>query len=403
MSWLFLSVVLLLSVSVQAVTIEQIHVTYGGKTGSMYFGWMVNNVSTSNVKIGTTSNIYTIVQPSNTQNFYHCGTYYSAYIHHANVNGLNPVTKYYYTVGDDSYGWSDEYSFTTPAAAGDPAPFTIGVVGDLGQTSFSKQTVDLMTTHTEMMAVVHVGDLSYADQLLPRWDSWQRMAQPLLASFPYMTLVGNHDVEKSVCNHVPFYSYNQRFQMPFSNSESNNNEWYSFKMSGAHFIMLSSYSPYDENSEQYKWLLSDLEHIDRSVTPWVIAAVHAPWYNSNYVHQGEGELMRKSMEPLLYKYGVNLVLAGHVHAYERSYPSYNFQRDDVNGMTYIVIGDGGNREGLATLYIDPQPVWSAFRQAEYGFGSLTFFNSSVLEWQWMRNQDGGHAVTDSVYIHNHSN
>lgn len=45
---------------------------------------------------------------------------------------------------------------------------------------------------------------------------------------------------------------------------------------------------------------------------------HVPWYNSNTAHQGEGGDMMKAMEPLLYAASVDLVLAGHVHAYERS-------------------------------------------------------------------------------------
>lgn len=53
-------------------------------------------------------------------------------------------------------------------------------------------------------------------------------------------------------------------------------------------------------------------------TPWLLVLLHAPWYNSNYAHQGEGNRMMAAMEQLLYAAGVDLVLAGHVHAYERS-------------------------------------------------------------------------------------
>lgn len=45
---------------------------------------------------------------------------------------------------------------------------------------------------------------------------------------------------------------------------------------------------------------------------------HVPWYNSNKAHQGAGDDMMAAMEPLLYAASVDLVLAGHVHAYERS-------------------------------------------------------------------------------------
>ena len=64
-----------------------------------------------------------------------------------------------------------------------------------------------------------------------------------------------------------------------------------------------------------------------------------------------------------------MVFCGHVHAYERSHPVY---QGEVTGCapTYINIGDGGNREGLAGTYINPQPAWSAFREPSFGHGHL---------------------------------
>jgi hypothetical protein len=67
---------------------------------------------------------------------------------------------------------------------------------------------------------------------------------------------------------------------------------------------------YDRESPQYAWLLRDLAAVDRARTPWVIAVQHAPWYNSNYAHQGEGEEMREAMELLLYQHGVDFVFSG---------------------------------------------------------------------------------------------
>ncbi len=81
--------------------------------------------------------------------------------------------------------------------------------------------------------------------------------------------------------------------------------------------MLGSYAEFDKKSSQYKWLVADLAKIDRKKTPWVIVLLHAPWYSTNTAHQGEGDSMRKAMEELLYNARVDVVFAGHVHAYER--------------------------------------------------------------------------------------
>ncbi len=103
------------------------------------------------------------------------------------------------------------------------------------------------------------------------------------------------------------------------------------------------------------------------------------------------------MESLLFEYGVDVVFAGHVHAYERSLRVYQGQLNDL-GPVYINIGDGGNREGLSSEYIKPSPRWSAFREPSYGMGVLNVMNSTHAIWQWHRNQDGIMVVGDEVDI-----
>jgi len=70
-------------------------------------------------------------------------------------------------------------------------------------------------------------------------------------------------------------------------------------------------------------------------------------------------------------------------------------RDDC-GPVHIVIGDGGNREGLADSYDEPQPEWSAFREASYGSGTLDLLNTTHALWRWHRNQDSEAIVSDEV-------
>lgn len=63
---------------------------------------------------------------------------------------------------------------------------------------------------------------------------------------------------------------------------------------------------------QYAWLKQDLDKVDRSKTPWLVAAWHPPWYNSYSSHYQEFECMRQEMEALLYQYRVDIVFSGHV-------------------------------------------------------------------------------------------
>ena len=161
--------------------------------------------------------------------------------------------------------------------------------------------------------------------------------------------------------------------------------------------LISSIGTYDyytnEVTKQYESLVNDLINVDRTKTPWIIANMHAPWYKSNIKHHNEIEAvgMRESLENIFYKFKVNIVFAGHVHAYERMNPTcLNHTR--AGCPTYINIGDGGNREGIYDDWLPGEngasaPDWSAFRQGSYGHGLLTLNNSKTATWEWHRNND----------------
>jgi hypothetical protein len=69
---------------------------------------------------------------------------------------------------------------------------------------------------------------------------------------------------------------------------------------------------------QWEWLQEELERVDREKTPWLIVLMHVPIYNSNEAHFMEGESMRAVFEEWFVHYKVDVIFAGHVHAYERS-------------------------------------------------------------------------------------
>src|SRR4051812_32798744 len=111
-----------------------------------------------------------------------------------------------------------------------------------------------------------------------------------------------------------FVAYNNRWRMPYEESGSKSNLYYSFDTAGgaAHVVMLGSYARFDKGSEQHTWLKRDLAGIDRRKTPWLVVLLPVPWYSTNEGHQGEGDSMRTAMERLLYEARVDIVFAGHV-------------------------------------------------------------------------------------------
>ncbi|KAI3687767.1 hypothetical protein L1987_81470 [Smallanthus sonchifolius] len=367
---------------------QQVHISLAGDA-KMRISWITDDTTPSTVKYGKSEGIYE-ASATGTSSSYRYIVYKSGQIHDVVIGPLEPSTTYYYKCGLDS---SPELTFRTPPAQ---FPIDFAVSGDLGQTEWTKSTLQHIGK-TGYDVLLLPGDLSYADFYQPWWDSFGRLVEPLASQRPWMVSQGNHEVERIPLIHKErFTAYNARWDMPFEESSSDSNLFYSFEVAGVHVIMLGSYTDFGPGSSQYKWLESDLKKVDRKRTPWLFALVHAPWYNSNIAHQGEKEStrMRDSMEDLLYNARVDIVFAGHVHAYERFTHVYK-QDADKCGPVHITIGDGGNREGLATKYKNPQPSISVFREASFGHGQLRVVNASHAEWTWHRNDD---AQPDSTWF-----
>ncbi|KAM3689492.1 hypothetical protein ACB098_09G051900 [Castanea mollissima] len=374
---------------------QQVHISSVGQD-KMRITWITKASTKPIVYFTETAGVYqnSVLGTSSSYNYM---TYKSDEIHEAVISPLKPDTHYFYRCGENS---TKEYFLKTPPAE---FPIKFAVSGDLGQTEWTNSTLQHISQSNYDMLLLP-GDLAYADFLQSLWDSFGRLVEPLASKRPWMVTQGNHEVEKFPLFHKePFTAYNARWRMPFEESGSTTNLYYSFDVAGVHVIMLGSYTDFDFESPQYKWLEADLRKVDRKVTPWTVVIIHAPWYNSNTAHQGEKESddMKKSMEVLIFLARVDIVFAGHVHAYERFTRVYNGNQDNC-APVYINIGDGGNREGLATSYENPKPSISVFREASFGHGELDVVNATHALWTWHRNQDDQPIVSDSVWLRSHS-
>eukprot|EP00249_Psilotum_nudum_P006746 c20022_g1_i1 orf=341-772(-) len=79
-----------------------------------------------------------------------------------------------------------------------------------------------------------------------------------------------------------------------------------------------------------------------------------------------------------------------------------FQKNlDPCGIVHITIGDGGNREGLARIFMDPKPEWSLYREASFGHGQFQVINATHAHWTWHRNEDDEPIVADEVWLNSH--
>ncbi|XP_019424868.1 PREDICTED: probable purple acid phosphatase 20 [Lupinus angustifolius] len=371
---------------------QQVHISQVDRD-HMMITWITESSTPPTIQYGTTPSANSFNNTGVTGSYDYI-TYKSGEIHYVIIGPLEPNTIYYYRLGDSPKGYSFK---TTPSQF----PIKFAVAGDLGQTEWTKSTLEHINKSNYDMLLLP-GDLAYADCVQNLWDSFGRLVDPLASQRPWMVTQGNHEVEKIPLLHSePFTAYNARWKMPYEESGSDSNLYYSFDVAGVHVIMLGSYTDFDRESNQYKWLQKDLENVIRVKTPWVVVLVHAPWYNSNNAHQGESESddMKASMEDLIYQAHVDVVFEGHVHAYERFTRVYKDKGDNC-GPVYINIGDGGNREGLATKYIDPQPEISLFREANFGHGTLDVFNATHALWSWHKNDNDEPVFNDSIWLRN---
>ncbi|XP_077219965.1 purple acid phosphatase 2-like isoform X2 [Tasmannia lanceolata] len=340
--------------------------------------------------------------------------YTSGYIHHCTIKNLKFDTKYFYEVGIGST--TRQFWFRTPPRIGPDVPYTFGVIGDLGQTYDSNSTLTHYMSNPKGQTVLFVGDLSYADDYPfhdnVKWDTWGRFVERSAAYQPWIWTAGNHEIDfaPEIGEFVPFKPYMHRYHVPYRASGSTAPFWYSIKRASAYIIVLSSYSAYGKYTPQYTWLEQELPKVDRNETPWLIVLLHSPWYNSYNYHFMEGETMRVMFESWFVQYKVDVVFAGHVHAYERSERISNIAYDIVNrnctpvrdqsAPVYITIGDGGNIEGLATKFTEPQPKYSAYREPSFGHAIFEIKNRTHAFYSWHRNHDGEAVFADSQWFHN---
>jgi 3',5'-cyclic AMP phosphodiesterase CpdA len=167
----------------------------------------------------------------------------------------------------------------------------------------------------EMM--IHTGDVAYEDGSLKQFeDNVFGVYAELFKNIPFFPASGNHDY--GTLDGAPFRDV---FALPGGDAE----EWYSYDWGRIHFVALDTEADYKTQAE---WLDEDLA---ASKLPWKIVYMHRPPYSSG--NHGSDTSLRRVLAPVLEKHGVQLVLTGHDHHYERTTPQ--------NGVTYVVTGGGG--------------------------------------------------------------
>lgn len=269
------------------------------------------------------------------------GTYF---VNEVRAEGLTPATCYRYVLarypehGGRFCTMHAPDDHTTPIsfyAMGDTSPALMGTVRLLN-------TTDPATT--EM--TIHVGDIQYYTAIIETQEVWFDLMQPMLEANAFLPCIGNHEMEDA--DGVPFEFediYLRLFDHPGGdvgvNAGADGTLWYHFETGGVHFFSLSTEHDTDLGSPQHDWLLATLAAVEAEPTyRFSILYLHRPWYS--YGDYGTSASIRGALEPVVRDHRIPLVLAGHMHGYERFEVDYAAAAGTGLGhVTYVTTGASG--------------------------------------------------------------
>ncbi|HBP17664.1 MAG TPA: hypothetical protein DEA08_07720, partial [Planctomycetes bacterium] len=240
------------------------------------------------------------------------------------------------------------YSFYS---APDPTStdFSFVVVGDSGMDNPEQFAIaNLMAKEQDARFFLHTGDVVYPAGALGAAvaEYNRRYFKPyaeLLKRVPGFPVVGNHDLYGLYG--APF---KQAFVLPSNGGGALFSElFYRFDWGDATFLALETNTIFRLGSGPHmSWLEDEL----KTAKKWVIVYMHAPLYSAG--KHGDSSTLQSNLESLFEHEGVDLVLAGHDHDYERSVPIKQFNQDpSYAGLVHVVTGGGG----AALRPVNPTP------------------------------------------------
>ena len=352
--------------------------------------------------------------------------------HHVVLSGLphRAEIQYHASNGELSVGGGKFRSAPTDHHDG---PLRIWALGDSGtggpvQYEVRDSMVEFLGD-TPLDLMLHVGDMAYSRGRDGEFSArFFRPYRDILSSIACWPAPGNHEMKSStsVDQAGPYF---EAYLLPTAGQcggvASGTEAYYSFDYGPVHFISLdSSGDAIDPAGPMMEWLEADLAQTD---SMWIVAFFHHPPYSfgshrSDNFQDSEGRLvkMREVAVPILEAGGVDLVLAGHSHIYERSgliqgvygygesvdhpvpatevlrndgkiirWEGERYWTEDGGGTVYSVVGHGGGhvkKTGDHPVMVESQIV--------YGSALITI-DSDQLQ---MENVSSDGVVTDRIII-----
>src|SRR5215469_1641404 len=436
---------------------QGLHVQYGANASSQAaVSWLTAAaVSRPRLRLGTAASGYGLEVPAEERVYTEALTGQQVFTYRAHLDHLRSDTPYIYEALSDGAapvsgmfstgpsGRSRAFRFTS---FGDQAvPMKIGQ--GLGPWTVNAGFIVPAVEALDPLFHLFNGDLCYAnvsDDPVATWTAFFANDTRSAANRPWMPSAGNH--ENEVGNGPQGYlSYQTRFALPDNGSADFRGNWYAFTVGSIRIISLNNddvclqdgafsafrrdnvpnYAANGDNpyisgyssGQQRAWLEKELAAASRSGDiDWIIVCMHQVAMSSAHFN-GADLGIRQNWLPLFDKYGVDLVVAGHEHHFERTFPVRGvlsgstlltpapqgtdpYLMDTSAGTVHMIIGGGGHstptpvsdfdmpHDGVLITSVGPgspqaahpsvtttEPApWSAYRDlvTPYGFASFDF-------------------------------
>jgi hypothetical protein len=304
------------------------------------------------------------------------------------VSLLSPANVILAQVEDDS-----------PITAATPSinsNFNFAAVGDTNCNSNTEDVVeDIQAKAPEI--VLGLGDYIYNSDSA---DCWLEIVEPI--DNIMKIAIGNHETGAILTELMEHYGLTDQY--------------YSFDYQNVHFTVMSDYVPDEIGSEQYRFVQNDLAKAaaDPNID-WIVVPHHSQKYAStkNYDIPEERE-WNNIYHPLFEQYNVDLVLQGHQHNYQRTYPIQYNSDTPINpiitdrnentytnpeGQIYLTVGTGG--AALHSLNGNKAPYIITAQDEVYGFLNIDITannGGTTLVGTFYSNDDGAGEITDQFTI-----
>ena len=360
-------------------TVEQVHLTFGADAArEMTVSWSTaGSVRRPRVRLGGAAGGHGTTVAARTRTYTDHATGREVMTHHATLPRLTPSTSHVYEVLHDGAPSVLGTFRTAPAGR---APFRFTSFGDQGVdsptlrggTPFSSQIVGHIEAQRPLFNLIN-GDLAYSDLNSDpgaAWDAWFRMNEASTRHRPWMPAAGNHENETGN-GETGYRSFTTRYALPGNGLGGLEGHFYAFTVGAVRFVVLQnddvclqdagnfSVRGYSGGAQR-RWLDHTLAvaRRDRNID-WVVVVMHQLVMSSAMNGNGCDLGVRQEFGPLLDKHGVDLVLCGHDHDYERTHPVRGVDGasttltphvastrtdlvDTTKGAVHMVLGGGGS-------------------------------------------------------------